>query len=366
MKYCLALMSYLLFTSFQPAMAGNTCSSVNCGDVQEVCYAALDLDPVSCGLYYGCHCNESARTSSDSCGDDPCAPGCASENCSLSAQLALSTGKPSIKSNTAPAVASAGVLTVLVAKEQDGSVSYNWWNAGQGARGWFSLGGMYSLAPAVALDGNYAFVIGRGIDGTLYLNQGEISKPFVGWRTMNFSAQSSPTATASKDISVVAALDRAGHIEYTWWDLGKAGAAWKDVAAPVAGASRPAAALVDHYLFLIVRGNDDVLYLNQGELGGAFVGWQSMNFRSSRPVAAASDGQVTVVVASDPSGNFFYTWWSLGESAGEWVKLVNPVVSNSEPAISITGRNVFISVTTPDGTVRLNQGVLGGAFTGWR
>jgi len=171
----------------------------------------------------------------------------------------LSTGKLSIKSNTAPAIASAGVLTVLVAKEPDGAVSYNWWNAGQGARGWFSLGGMYSLAPAIALDGTYAFVIGCGIDGTLYLNQGEISKPFVGWRSMNFTAQSSPTATASKDVSAVAAMDRAGHIEYTWWDLGKAGSAWTDVSALAAGASRPAVALIDHYMILIVRGNDDVV-----------------------------------------------------------------------------------------------------------
>jgi hypothetical protein len=46
-------------------------------------------------------------------------------------------------------------------------------------------GGRTDAAPAAALVGpqhNYLFVVIKGLDGNLYVNQGELGKPFTGWQ----------------------------------------------------------------------------------------------------------------------------------------------------------------------------------------
>jgi hypothetical protein len=44
--------------SVVPAMS---CAGVDCEAAQFFCYLSLDLDPVSCGIFYGC-CNAAGRT----------------------------------------------------------------------------------------------------------------------------------------------------------------------------------------------------------------------------------------------------------------------------------------------------------------
>lgn len=366
MKYWMILLGAIVALAANNVLADGTCASIDCGNVKEACFATLDLDPVTCGLYYGCHCNNTARVESASCPSDPCGPGCPNENCDLSAVLSLSTGKPQIKSNAAPGLSSAGYLTVLLAKDSTGAISYNWWNSGQGGRGWTSLGGVSTFAPAITLNGTYAFIVARGVDGKLYLNQGEVAKDFVGWQAMNFTASTAPSASSSATTSSVAATDHAGNVWYTWWQLGRAGNSWQDIGAPPAGASKPAISLVKQHLFVIVRGADNVLYINQGELGAKFVGWRSMGFKSTKPPAAASSGSQTIVVAADMSGHVFYTSWKSGKKVGSWVPFADSVTTNFEPAVSLSGKNAFVAVTDPSGSVKLNQGELGGAFTGWR
>jgi hypothetical protein len=51
----------------------DNCSSVNCDEARDFCYASLDLDPVSCGLYYGC-CQGAGRTGGDLGGPQPDIP----------------------------------------------------------------------------------------------------------------------------------------------------------------------------------------------------------------------------------------------------------------------------------------------------
>jgi hypothetical protein len=51
----------------------DNCSSVNCDTVRDFCFASLDLDPVSCGLYYGC-CHGAGRTGGDLGGPQPDIP----------------------------------------------------------------------------------------------------------------------------------------------------------------------------------------------------------------------------------------------------------------------------------------------------
>ena len=201
----------------------------------------------------------------------------------------------------------------------------------------------------------------------MYLNQGEISKPFVGWQPMHFVASSAPAASGYGNLSAVAALAKGGGVKYTWWQLGKAGSGWLDIGTPAAGTtSKPAVALVNKYLFVLVHGNDDLLYLNQGDLNANFVGWQSMGFKTTKPAAAASSDGVVAAVAEDLKGNFFYTWWKLGEKAHDWVPLTGSIKADTEPSVSLSGKNLYVSITAADGSVRLNQGELGGAFTGWQ
>ena len=92
-----------------------------------------------------------------------------------------------VSTNTAPGAASSGNTTALVFTGTDGRIFYKWWDLGQGGQVYGELegGGRTDAAPAAALVGpqhNYLFVVINGLDGNLYVNQGELGKPFVGWQ----------------------------------------------------------------------------------------------------------------------------------------------------------------------------------------
>ena len=74
-------------------------------------------------------------------------------------------------SNLSPAMASANNRTVIVAADPDGAMSYNWWDLGGGGHGWVPLGDdvRTTAAPAVAVvdNGQYMFIIARGLDGEM-------------------------------------------------------------------------------------------------------------------------------------------------------------------------------------------------------
>ena len=71
----------------------------------------------------------------------------------------------------------AGEISVMVATSPDGRIFYNWWKLGEGGHGWVELegDGRTDAAPAAALVGDnssYLFVVIKGLNGQLYLNQG--------------------------------------------------------------------------------------------------------------------------------------------------------------------------------------------------
>jgi hypothetical protein len=360
----IAFLSILLQACCLAVAFAGTCSTIDCGHVKDVCFASLDLDPVTCGLYYGCHCNSTAHTESGPCDSEPCGAGCSSDACSYSAKLRV--GAAEITTDFGPALSSATNLTVAVAVQRDKSVVYDWWNLGQGDRGWLPLNGFSSDTPAVALNGTYAFIISRRLDGSLFLNQGEVSGSFVGWRPMGFVAKTAPVATSSGNITAVAAIADDGSMRYSWWSLGGAASAWQTIATPTPGWSKPAIALVGNYMFVISRAPDGQLHVNQGQLGSTFVGWQRMDYVSSRTPTAAGSANTTIVVASDSQGRFAYTWWKLGSAGNGWTTLNGTIVTRGEPSVSLLGNYLFLAVTDSSGKIRINQGTLGGAFTGWQ
>jgi hypothetical protein len=100
----------------------------------------------------------------------------------------LSIGYAGIDTNLSPAMASANDRTVIVAVDPSGTMFYNLWDFGGGAKGWISLGTNVktNVAPAISLvaRGNYMFIFAQGLDGKLYLNQGNVGGSIVGWQPM--------------------------------------------------------------------------------------------------------------------------------------------------------------------------------------
>ena len=188
----------------------------------------------------------------------------------------------SVSTKLAPGAGASGNTTAQVVTRTDGRILYTWWELGQGGQGFGEVegDGRSDAAPAVALVGaqhNYLFVLVKGLDGNLYLNQGELGKPFVGWQQIGFKTNLAPGAASSGNTTAVVAVRTDGRIFYDWWELGQGGEGFRELDGDGRSDAAPAAALVGaqhNYLFVLVKGLDGNLYLNQGELGKPFVGWQ--------------------------------------------------------------------------------------------
>ena len=188
-----------------------------------------------------------------------------------------------VLTSTASGAGSSGNTTAIVVTRTDERIFYKWWDLGQGGQVYGELegGGRTGAAPAAALVGpqhNYLFVVVKGLDGNIYVNQGELGKPFVGWgSSKNFQTGVAPGAASSGNTTAVVAAGTDGRIFYDWWDLGQGGRGFTELDGGGRTDAAPAAALVGpqhNYLFVVVKGLDGNIYLNQGELGKPFVGWQ--------------------------------------------------------------------------------------------
>ncbi|MFD4975737.1 hypothetical protein [Streptomyces sp. NPDC058424] len=197
-----------------------------------------------------------------------------------------------------PGAASGGNTSVVVAADASGQVFYNWWLLGDATHGWQPLldtSAQAAAAPAAALFGpnhDYLMVFIRDGNGELWFNQGQIGGPFGGWqRVTGLTTDHAPGAAAAANIRVIVATDAtddpktSGQVAYTWWQGGGNQHDWRPLDPGVRGAAKPAAALLDQgngYLFVVVPtkpafpGVDPGLAVNQGELGGNFVGWEQL------------------------------------------------------------------------------------------
>jgi hypothetical protein len=141
----------------------------------------------------------------------------------------------------------------------------------------------------------YIFAAIRGLDGTIQLNQGQVASPFVGWQSMGFKSPYSPALSSYGMTTVAVASNSAGHVFYNFWQLGKSGGGWNDLGSSLTN-SKPAAALVGSYLFVVIKGRDGQLYLNQGDLGKPFVGWHRLGFSTiTAPAATSADNRAVVL-----------------------------------------------------------------------
>ena len=145
-----------------------------------------------------------------------------------------------------------------------------------------------AFAPAAAAvdEGNYLFIAVTAIDlsepnGRLMLNQGTLdAQSFVGYQPLGFASNIAPAMASAGNRTIVAAADPNGVISYTWWDLGSAGQGWTQLGSDITTDTAPAVVLVDNgdYMFVVARGQDGDLHINQGGVTNAsIVGWQPMH-----------------------------------------------------------------------------------------
>jgi hypothetical protein len=367
---CLLLSALLVWAGLPDyVFADGKCSNVDCDAAKTICIASLDLDPVTCGIYYGCCYGDTSLPIGDNdCRVEPCGPGCPTDLCITSGRFGLTVEPTTITTNVAPSECSAGNLSVEVVANKEGRLFYNWWNIGLGGHGWKELEGQgrTDAAPTAALAGKYLFVVMKGIDGYLYLNQGDVSKAFVGWQRMDFQTNLPPTAASSGNLVSLVAVDKQGHIFYNSWNLGQGGSGWKELEGNGQTDVAAAAALVDNYLFVVIKGLDGYLYLNQGTLGKSFIGWQRMDFQSNMAAGASSAGKLSAVVAVDKQGRIFYDWWTLGEGGHGFKQLEGEGQTDAAPAAALIGNYLFVAIKGLDGNLYLNQGDLGKSFIGWK
>jgi hypothetical protein len=141
-----------------------------------------------------------------------------------------------------------------------------------------------SLAPAAALvdGGDYIFLATTSFDfagpaSSVLLHQGSPSgrDHFVGNQQMGFSSNVSPAMASANNRTVIVAADPDGIMFYNWWDFGAGGHGWIPLGDDVRTSIAPAVALLDrgNYMFVVARGADNEIHLNQGIVGGEIVGW---------------------------------------------------------------------------------------------
>jgi hypothetical protein len=140
------------------------------------------------------------------------------------------------------------------------------------------------MAPALAVVGNasYMFLAATvtnfvGSNLRVVLNQGNPFTPdsLVGWEYMGFDSNLPPVMAAANNRTVILAVDPNGAIFYNWWDFGGGGHGWVPLGDSVRTKVAPAVALVDkgNYMFVVARGLNGELYINQAGVGGAIIGW---------------------------------------------------------------------------------------------
>jgi hypothetical protein len=142
-----------------------------------------------------------------------------------------------------------------------------------------------TMAPAISIvsQGKYMYLAATclnlsGPNSRVMLNQGNPYTPgsLVGWKSMSFDSNLSPAMAAANNRTVIVAANPDGALFYDWWDLNGPPHGWLPLGDPLRTSVAPAVALVDkgNYMFILARGTDGLLYLNQAIVGGSIIGWQ--------------------------------------------------------------------------------------------
>src|SRR5207248_2394301 len=122
------------------------------------------------------------------------------------------------------------------------------------------------------------FVVVKGGDGNLYLNQADLGQPFGQWFPMGFQTDAAPGVAGVGDNVYFFAKHLDGRIFYNRAQLGQGGVGWAEVEGGGRTDAAPAAGAVGTHVFVVVKGLDGQLYLNQADLAQHFGWWFPMGF----------------------------------------------------------------------------------------
>ena len=281
-----------------------------------------------------------------------------------------------ITTKVAPAVATTPDGVLFLATAPDGRIYQSRVVLGGAAQRWKELegGGRTDAAPAAALCGNapYTFVAVKGYDQNVYINQGGLGGPYVGWQTdATIKTNVAPAVARSPDGVIFFATDTTGRIFQNRVVLGQAGQGWRELEGSGRTDASPAAAICGNapYVFVAVKGYDQNVYINQGGVGGPYVGWQTdgkIKTNVAPAVATTPDG--VIFFATDLSGRIYSNRVVLGQAGQGWRLMEGGLLTNASPAAAITGNAPYLFALAKglDDGVYVNQGGVGGPFIGWQ
>jgi hypothetical protein len=184
----------------------------------------------------------------------------------------------------APAMATSNNRSVVVATGGDGQLYYTWWDLGSGGNGWHVVPDgpvtRYTAGAALLADGaTLELTIQRDFPNHFtgaWYNHGTLGGTFNGWGRTGVPIVNT-SAMATWGNRVLLAMESTGGLSYTVWDTSPYGTfpQWYNISG-MSIDTPPGVALVARgtYMFVLVRGSDSNLYLNQGTPGGGLVGWQ--------------------------------------------------------------------------------------------
>lgn len=221
-------------------------------------------------------------------------------------------------------------------------------------------------ATGVGFNNNYVFVAVRGYDENVYLNQGSPGHHFVGWGNMGaMSTDVAPSLTSDNNLVLLFAKDLSGRIFFTSWNLGGGAGPWREIggdgrtdATPVGSIVNPSGS-TNPYLFVAVKGLDGYIYLNQGGIGGPYVGWQTdWAMTTDVAPAMASQNNFTYLFAKGLDGYIYYNWWYLGGGGMGWARM-------GDDATRTDVAPAAVGVGDDETTVVVIKGLDGQFYRGW-
>jgi hypothetical protein len=227
-------------------------------------------------------------------------------------------------------------------------------------------------------NGTYVFVLATGSNGLVYLDQatlltGNSGFAYVGWQSLGIATAVAPAAASSGNRTAAVVISPDGRIMYDWWDLGGGGHGFLEV--PGGGRTNAAAAVAlvanGTYMFIVVKGLDNQLWLNQGTPGGAFVGWAPLGIATNVAPGAIASGNRSALLVTTPDGRIAYDWWDLGGGLHGLRYLPPLEAAQVSPAAGFVDNGAtLIPLATTTGNLGpylyRSSGAPGGSFAPWQ
>ena len=268
----------------------------------------------------------------------------------------------------------------------DGRCVSNWWDAGSGWAGWFSLmggvaspGGAGSPITAISRFDRHLDLFTVGTDNRVYSAWWDASAGWSSWFVLgSIRCRPGSVVTALSrytDQIDLFTTDERGRTMTMWWNGGGGWARdWVHISGGVAANGAPVTAVArrPHHLDIFTVGTDNRVYSAWWDQRSGWSGWFAINGITCRP-----DSTVTVVArhpdqldlfTTDSAGRIMSTWWNVnGGWARGWFQVSGGVASpgSDVTAIARYDNHLDLFVIGTDNRVYSTWWHEGGSWAGW-